>query len=335
HIGAAHTPFSARMRNGFVLPPMAGEVDWTERLQVGEAGLREGSNIISRKEMVGAVVRGPYRHLHAGTYRFKLRVSENRSSRRDDDYPVAVLEIVSRREFLGHRLVDLSDLAKGEVELDVDVTADQSLSPGFSVETRLRTLVPVELTISALSCERVSDVKTAKPSETRALSVKEWLPLLWAGPATRRRNGYMFHGSAKPGIVFFGPYWRVPEGRYEAVFHLEAEAASWTLEALMRGYARALGSALRALWRRYRGISIGSHGGHYPLCTFQAISHDTELASKVLFITNWRSKKELTLPFTVPGSLSRNPDFGLEFRLLAHGQLPFGFKSITVRRMAI
>ena len=48
HIGAAHTPFSARMRNGFVLPPMKGEVDWTSRLQVGHAGMRDGSLIRSR-----------------------------------------------------------------------------------------------------------------------------------------------------------------------------------------------------------------------------------------------------------------------------------------------
>ena len=48
HIGAAHTPFSARMRNGFVLPPMKGEVDWTSRLQVGHAGIRDGSLIRSR-----------------------------------------------------------------------------------------------------------------------------------------------------------------------------------------------------------------------------------------------------------------------------------------------
>jgi hypothetical protein len=334
HIGAAHTPFSARMRNGFVLPSMTGEVDWTSRLQAGQAGIRDGSLIKSRKEMLGPVIQGPHRHLHAGTYRFKLWVSGSNWSGHDEDRPIAVLEIVSRREYLGHRLISPSDLAKGEIELDVDVTTDQSLSPGFSIETRFRTLAPVEVTISALSCERISDVKTTKTTEALALSVNEWLPLLWTGPEARRKNGYIFHGSAKPGIVFFGPYWRLPEGNYEAVFKLEAEAAGWTLGALIRGYAKALRPALGALWRRVRGIPIGAHDGRYPLCTFQAISQNTELASKILFVGNWRSKKEVTIPFTVPPSLSADPDFGLEFRLLAHSQLPFGFKGVTVRRTA-
>jgi hypothetical protein len=64
------------------------------------------------------------------------------------------------------------------------------------------------------------------------------------------------------------------------------------------------------------------------------MSQDTELASKILFVGSWRSKKEVAIRFTVTPSLSADPDFGLDFRLLAHSQLPFGFKSVTVRRTA-
>ena len=74
--------------------------------------------------------------------------------------------------------------------------------------------------------------------------------------------------------------------------------------------------------------------GRYPLCTFQAISRETELASKILFVGSWRLKKEVTIPFNVTSSQSADPGFGLEFRLLAHSQLPFGFKSVSVRRTA-
>ncbi|MBV9568255.1 MAG: hypothetical protein JO172_08965 [Hyphomicrobiales bacterium] len=284
--------------------------------------------------MPGVVVCGPYRHLLPGTYRFRLRVSGTKASGEDDNHPVAILEIVSRREYIDHRLITLSDLAKGEIELDVDVTTEQALSPGFSVETRFRTLVAVQVAISALSCERVSDLKPTEPGEARALLVKEWLPLLWTGHEARRKNGNIFHSSAKPSVVFFGPYWSLPEGNYEAIFTLQAEAAGWAREALIRGYVRALRTALGSILRRARGLPGGIHGGRFPLCTIQAISRDIELASKMIFVGNWRAKKEVALPFTVTTSQSEDPDFGLEFRLLAHTQLPFGFKSVVVRRIA-
>ena len=35
------------------------------------------------------------------------------------------------------------------------------------------------------------------------------------------KTDYIFHGSVEPGIVFYGPYWRLPEGNYEAIFVLE------------------------------------------------------------------------------------------------------------------
>jgi len=333
HIGAAHTPYSARMRNGFVLPPMKGQVDWTSRLQVGNAGIQDGRLIRSRKEVLGPVIQGPHRHLHAGTYRFKLGLSGNDISIHNRDQTVAVLEIASSREYLGHRLIMRSDIVAGQVALDVDITQDHALTPGFSIETRLRTVAPVELTLSTLSCERIADVKPASSPESRALSVKEWLPLLSTAPQARRENGHIFHGSAKPGLVFYGPYWRLPAGRYEAVFKLAAEPVYWKAKALIRGYARALRPALGFLRRRIRGLPVGPHAGRYPFCTIQAVYRDTEIGLKKVFVGSWRPSRRVTVPFEVTSSHLENPDFALEFRLLAHGQLPFGFKSLTVRRI--
>ena len=44
--------------------------------------------------------------------------------------------------------------------------------------------------------------------------------------------------------------------------------------------------------------------------------------------------KQVVVSFTVSPSQSVDTEFALEFRLLAHGPLPFGFKSVTVRRTA-
>ena len=107
--------------------------------------------------------------------------------------------------------------------------------------------------------------------------MKEWLPLLWTGPEARRKNGHIFHGSAKPGIVFFGPYWRLPEGSYEAVFKLEAETRrvdageALIFAAMSEALAAGVGSAIEAQFAEYRSAP---YDGRYPLCTFQAISHE-------------------------------------------------------------
>ena len=75
HLGAALTPFSTRMRQRFVLPPPEKKVDWTPRLQVGDAGVRDGSLICSCPSAVGPVFYGPYTHLYPGIYRLKLKFS--------------------------------------------------------------------------------------------------------------------------------------------------------------------------------------------------------------------------------------------------------------------
>ncbi len=136
-------------------------------------------------------------------------------------------------------------------------------------------------------------------------------------------------------IVFHGPYWRLPKGSsYEAVFKLEARAPWLVGKALLRGYAKTARSALAALWRQARGLPIGTFSRpQYPLCTFQTMARETELASKVLYVGFWRFTREVTIPFQVTASQSADPGFGLDFRLLAHSQLPFGFKSVTVRKV--
>ena len=307
-------------------------MDWMSRLLSGHAGMWDGSQIRSRKETLGVVFHGPYRHLHVGTYRVRLRLSGQARSGHDD-HSVAVLEIISQRDYLAHRLITASDLARGEVGLDFDVATDQSVSPGFSVQMLLRTLEPVDLAISALSCERVSDLKSETATDERPLSVSEWLPLLWTGPDATRMKGQILHRSTKPTIVFHGPYWRLPKGRYEAVFKLEARPPWLVGKALLRGYAKTARSVLGALWRHARGLPTGTFRGRYPLCTFQAMARDTELASKILYVGSWRLTREVTIPFQVTASQSEDPGFGLDFRLLAHTQLPFGFKSVTVRKV--
>ena len=252
HVGAALTPYSTRMRHGFVLPPMKAEVDWTARLQVGEAAIRDGSVIRSRRGPSSIVAYGPYVHLNPGTYRLRMKMSADASGTISDDTEIAVLEVVSGREYLGHRVITFSDLAKEEIQVEIDVTLDQAIDPDFSVQTLVRTLSSVEIAISRLSCERISDFKSDHVIESRALSVKEWLPLLWTGPQARRKDGCIIHVSVAPGIMFYGPYWRLPEGNYEALFVLEPLVESSLPAAMLRSRWDEAHHFFKHRWRRFR-----------------------------------------------------------------------------------
>ena len=131
HVGAALTPYSTRMRHGFVLPPMKAEVDWTARLQVGEAAIRDGSVIRSRRGPSSIVAYGPYVHLNPGTYRVRMKMSADAVGTISDDTEIAVLEVVSGREYLGHRVITFSDLANEEIQVEFDVTPGSSDRSGF------------------------------------------------------------------------------------------------------------------------------------------------------------------------------------------------------------
>ena len=338
HIGAAHTPFSGRMRNGFVLAPIKGEVDWTPRMQVGDAGMRDGLLIRSRDDLPGVVMYGPYWPLYFGTYRFRLRLTGNTPSDVHLATAVAVLEIISQRSYLGHRLITLSDLAKGEIEIETDVTAEQSVSPGFSIQTPLRTLMPIDIAISGLSCERISDKEILEPSQGRALLVNEWLPLLWTGSEGERKMGKIVHRSGKPGFVFYGPYWTLPKGSYVASFALEFGSATFIALALKAAYRKATNAVLKVLkffWRRLRGKrgQASAPLPSNPLCLFEAVSQETQLAARLLFDSGLYQERRFKLAFRVTPSQSADPNFALELRLFAHEKLPFAIKSVTVGRL--
>jgi hypothetical protein len=331
HLGAALTPFSTRMRHGFVLPPPEKKVDWTPRLQVGDAGVRDGSLIRSRPNAVGPVLYSPSTYLDPGVYRLKLKLSGGAALDGSPAGELAILEIMSQRNYLGHGIITASDLAKREFEMDIAVTEDQLVGPGFTIQTLLRTFFPVDMAVSGLTCEQLSDANPTEP-ESRALTIKEWLPLLWTGPGAIRQEGKIVFASVKSGIAFYGPCFGLPEGNYEAVFGLASEGWKTVAEASIRGYAKVVRSALGKIWRRIRRRTVPGLVGGYPLCIFQAISQQTELSTVVIYAGGRWPKHKVSLFFTVTPCQSADPDFALEFRLLAHGQLPFRFKSLTVQK---
>ncbi|SDR05677.1 hypothetical protein SAMN05519103_00568 [Rhizobiales bacterium GAS113] len=374
YVGVALTPFSTRMRHGYVLPPPTGKVDWTSRLQRGPAGFRDGSIIRSLGDGIGTVIYGPYQHLFAGRYRLALTaVADDRASFLRSDRPrrlrriinnikelgfgyflmvgtsawrritarlgrivnnvkvlrfgyipavgivvwgritgkderqadpIAVLEVASRYKYLAHRIVMPADLAKGEIAIEIEVDEDLVLDPRFALETRLRGLEPLNIAITKLTCERLSNVVSAASGEVPALEIENWLPLLSLGAEGAWKDGCIVNPAAIPGYLCYGPYWALPPGTYEATVTLKLAAA------LFEGNPSDFIFSFEAIWREeHLGLvavhreDLGESGG-------------------------------VRLSFVVTPEHSEDPDFAVELRIWDSGLLPLAIQGVQVSRLA-
>lgn len=78
-IGVARTPFSSRIRQGFVsLPEIRVKeievTDWSGQMSVGSAGVKLGSQLWAKRGNSGNVLLGPLTRPDPGVYRVKLKV---------------------------------------------------------------------------------------------------------------------------------------------------------------------------------------------------------------------------------------------------------------------
>jgi hypothetical protein len=301
-VGAALTPFSTRMRHGFVLPLPKGKMDLTSRLTVGEAGRIESGVLRSRAGAVGTVVHGPYRYLPAGRYQLALALCGSAPEDAGVGEPVAVLEIASGHNYMAHRVVTPNDLAAGLIEIDVEVSEERALEPGFSLETRLRSLKPIDLSISGLTCERLADAEPSAGKPASVVEVSDWLPLLFVGSCGARRNGRAVNRTGTAGHILYGPYWVLPVGLYEAIFTLNLEAAA-------------------------------SRGNPFDIvCRLEAVSGEDHLGLTVVRREDVRERDRIRLTFAVTALQSRDPRFALELWLWDAAILPLAVKAVTVRR---
>ena len=85
-VAAGITPFSTRMRHGFVRPPVQGKTNWLPFMAVGEAGVRRNPRdaskdptIRSAPGKIGIIAHCPHRHLFEGAYRLSVTWDEVRS----------------------------------------------------------------------------------------------------------------------------------------------------------------------------------------------------------------------------------------------------------------
>jgi hypothetical protein len=283
--------------------PDPPRMNWTPWLQVGEAGLVDGPLLRAREERTGPVIHGPYQSLTPGRYRLILKVFGQAVQGLPTDSPVAVLEVASRRNYIAHCLITGDDVARGLIEIEVNISRELAAELDFALETRLRTLEPVRIAIIELICERLSEAVPTRLKQPPALDVGNWLPLLYMGAIAGRRNGVTVNRTGKPGHLLYGPYWALPAGEYEANFQLA------------KGPAVARGSASDAV------------------CSFEAVSGDDYLGLTALCREDHQKQDCVNLRFEVTPERAQDPTFALELRVWDSAVVPFGIQAVTVQRL--
>jgi hypothetical protein len=134
-VEVARTPFSSRIRQGFVCPAKANVVDWTERMRAGSAGVRANAEIRSRRHKNGNVMYGPHVWLEPGHYRLSVHLNLNSPAftRKFPKflYPIVLVALGGRKEF-ARKKIGGADLAGGVVGVEFEIKMDDILQGDVS-----------------------------------------------------------------------------------------------------------------------------------------------------------------------------------------------------------
>jgi len=124
-LNCAKTPFSTRMRHGYVLPSaFRFPVNWVEQMHVGQAGQRDGSEIRTNGSS-GHVMYGPYKVLMPGVYEFQVDLFVSAVKRHQADRKASLnLEIIFNERVQTERQFDLQGGAQALRLSHLKVTND-------------------------------------------------------------------------------------------------------------------------------------------------------------------------------------------------------------------
>lgn len=165
----ARTPFSSRIRQGFVVKPVKkakaeSTQEYTERMQLGSAGYKVG-NAIRAGSVKGLVMYGPYTPIREGSYQIQLEVTMRRMLRprmKDVVRRLAMLplfagtiKVVSGEHVLAERKLQADDLYDGNIQLQFNCSKQQAASLKSALEVKLWTKGRYELEIRNIQIEKL------------------------------------------------------------------------------------------------------------------------------------------------------------------------------------
>jgi hypothetical protein len=124
----ARTPFSSRIRQGFVVKQKEIQKAWFDKMKVGEAGVKQKSVICTAENKPGLVMYGPYLPIRAGKFQVSLELACRKVLRAtqlsDKLGGHAKIKVVVGDEVVVKRRLTKKDLYDGKVDIEFDCAKD-------------------------------------------------------------------------------------------------------------------------------------------------------------------------------------------------------------------
>ena len=227
-IGTGQTPYSTRLRHGFVLAQPGGAYPILKEMGLGLAGERYYKTIETIPGVAGPVLSGPWRYFEPGRYVARLTITPMR----DIESPVAV------------GLFD--HYARGErvqtVPLLLESGGSRSFPIYFEVPPRGEVVLPEifdfqvlttgveDFTVDDLTIERLASLPAAQErlrSKTEPFTdLGDWLPLMeFVGDVRHGPNGVRIDKGVT-GYPVRGPYWTLPSGLFSLDMVADCDASA-------------------------------------------------------------------------------------------------------------
>lgn len=324
-VGVTLSPFSTRIRQGFVIDHnvwMEGhEENILSKAFIGDAGERQGELVQSLPLRTGYVFYGPTFVLTPGSYELTLRVE---SSENVKDFPVkprsCLLEVMKGAELIDCKGIYFDGFSSQEIRInfcEYGLRSDKALSWR---EDALIDPYEFRLWVDSAPTLTVKTFSLRKNKNSFSLEKQEWLSRLYLGSAEIRRKGKIFAkriSNPVPenySLVVYGPYQKLTEGRYKLTVGLSLDVLDVSLPLWKK-------EILQFLRRRNEGAGVRLEVVGPPPETYVFIE-------KYLLFSDF-FRRPLELYFDV----QKTQNYPLEFRLWTTGQYLFALKSLMIEKV--
>jgi hypothetical protein len=165
YLHTARTPFSSRIRQGFVVKiqetggSLNGGSRWIDRMQVGEAGAKDGSVIRTVGNKPGLVTFGPYVPIIEGHYQVDLEINTCRLLRpkriKDMLRSEAKVKVVAGSHVLGAKKLKRNDLYDAKLSFEFSCSREQIAKFETPLEVKVWTNGSHELEIRNIQTRKI------------------------------------------------------------------------------------------------------------------------------------------------------------------------------------
>ncbi|OOH84029.1 hypothetical protein [Leptospirillum ferriphilum] len=303
-VGTARTPFSTRILQGFLLPSEE-VIDLLPKMHLSPTSQRENGKITVGPAS-GFSIYGPYLILFPGRYRLICQMESGQFSEELVIEKESYFEIVTCYTNVHQERLDLSyfspPLRSSEFILDFDVSKIVVSDEGFpaTYEFRLMWEGKIPIFIREMKLQRLGP-----PGKEPAFLGVNLILRMTIGPSGKRINAGVLALTRK-GYIVFGPYLRLPSGRYRLDLEININRVK-----------------VFFLIRTFIEIVISASDGHQIQVAREEISWKEFKGGKVQLMFEvpyeWGSESTMPLPF--------------EFRLWTNGKSSFNLESIMIHRV--